>query len=101
MERRAEIRAAMHSLLSSNRRPDPRTPVGGPIPITVPASAPPANNPLALSEPQLRLLRGLQSVLQENGIEAELTEIIHAIIVVLSARPSLCRGLLAAYLLEG
>ncbi|HLV79932.1 MAG TPA: hypothetical protein VKT32_06595 [Chthonomonadaceae bacterium] len=54
-----------------------------------------------MSEPQLRLLRNLQSVLQEHGIEAELTEIIHAIIVVLSARPSLCRGLLAAYLLEG
>lgn len=100
MERRAEIRAAMHSLLSS-RRPDPRTAVGGTVPITIPAQAPPTSNPLALSEPQLRLLRNLQSVLQENGIEAELTDIIHAIIVVLSARPSLCRGLLAAYLLEG
>ena len=42
----------------------------------------------------------LQDTLRTNQIEAEIPEIVHAMLESLSARPSLCRGLIAAYLLE-
>lgn len=90
----------MHNLLTATKRPESAAPIS-PVPIAIPSSAPPAGNMLALSEPQMLFLRDIQNVLQENGIEADQSEIVHAIMVALSDRPNLCRGLLAAYLLEG
>lgn len=55
---------------------------------------------LSLPEPPMPLLRELQSTLRENGIQAEPSEIVQAIVAALSDRPTLCRGLLAAYLLD-
>ena len=101
MQRRDEIRAAMHNLLTATKRPESAAAPINPLPIAIPSSAPPAGNPLVLAEPQMLFLRDIQNVLQENGIEADQSEIVHAIMVALSDRPNLCRGLLAAYLLEG
>ena len=58
------------------------------------------NHPVALSKGQLATLHDLQNALRTNQIEAEIPEIVHAMLESLSARPSLCRGLIAAYLLE-
>ena len=55
---------------------------------------------LILSQQQIAVLRELQGSLRENGIDAGVEDIGHGILEALSARPSLCRGLLAAYFLD-
>jgi hypothetical protein len=55
---------------------------------------------LMLSEAHRAALRELQVLLRQNGITAEVEEIHHGILEALSARPLLCRGLLAAYFLD-
>ena len=53
-----------------------------------------------LSGAQWAVLRDLQNSLRRHGIDAELDEINAGILDALAARPSLCRGLLAAYFLD-
>ncbi|HZO87292.1 MAG TPA: hypothetical protein VFB38_03065 [Chthonomonadaceae bacterium] len=97
MRRRDDIRAAMQRLLSPAARPESLASGDG-LQSTLGASGDmPA---LALSEAPLRILQELQSTLHENGIEAEPVEIVQVMMEALSARPTLCRGLLAAYLLD-
>lgn len=87
----------MQSLLSPVRRLERETL----RPIEIPRPTPPPGGPaLALSERQQRVLGELQATLRENGIRAELSEIVQAMMEALAARPTLCRGLVAAYLLE-
>lgn len=53
-----------------------------------------------MSEAQKAVLTDLQHSLRKHGIEAGFEEIGKGILEALAARPSLCRGLLAAYLLD-
>ena len=46
------------------------------------------------------MLTDLQQSLRKHGIDAGFEEIGKGILEALAARPSLCRGLLAAYLLD-
>lgn len=87
----------MQSLLSPVRRLERET--LRPIEIPRPAPPPPSGSALTLSERQQRVLGELQATLRENGIRAELSEIVQAMVEALAARPTLCRGLVAAYLL--
>ncbi|HLJ54514.1 MAG TPA: hypothetical protein VKT77_05695 [Chthonomonadaceae bacterium] len=41
----------------------------------------------------------MQESLRAHHIEADLPEIVHALLEALATRPALCRGLVAAYLL--
>ena len=54
----------------------------------------------AMSEKQEAVLADLQHSLRKHGIDAGYEEIGKGILEALAARPSLCRGLLAAYLLD-
>ena len=57
--------------------------------------------PLALPEPQTKMLTALCHVLREaGGIEATAHEAALGLLDALSRRPALCRGLLAAHLLD-
>jgi hypothetical protein len=56
---------------------------------------------MPVSPMQQRILREIQVELRANGIAAEPHEIMQAMIKALMTRPALCRGLLAAYLVEG
>ncbi|HEV2471620.1 MAG TPA: hypothetical protein VGS41_03080 [Chthonomonadales bacterium] len=49
----------------------------------------------------MRVVKDVQAALLANGIHAEMWEIVHAIMSALASRPSLCQGLVAAYLVEG
>jgi hypothetical protein len=101
MEREREIRQALNSFLPAPSRPD-----GGSIPGR--AKAEPAfglagrhtPSKFTFSDAQRDILNDLQHSLRKHGIDAELDDIGNGIIEALSARPSLCRGLLAAYLLD-
>ncbi len=53
----------------------------------------------AYTESQLVTLQAVQASLLAHQIEADLPDIVHALIEALATRPSLCRGLVAAYLL--
>ena len=101
MERRNDIRAAMQSLLSPTRRPEPAPPVESPIrqPNRGERSRP--DRSLNLSEVELQTLRELQAELLEHGIAADPAEIAHAMLQALATRPGFCRGLVAASLIEG
>ena len=94
MERREDIRAAIHKLLSSSSVTDTPTEAwqarqcdSEPLPQA------------GLSDSQLVTLRAVQASLRAHRIEAEIPEIVHAILDALATRPALCRGLVAAYLL--
>ncbi len=78
----------MRSLLAPGPRPETTS---SPAAFSQPAPQAPPTAAQVLAE--------LQAELREHGIAAEPTEIAHAIWRELSARPLLCRGLLAAYLL--
>jgi hypothetical protein len=74
-------------------------------PAAVPAALPVAPQqrpgaPFAFSDSQRAVLGDLQYSLRKHGIDAEMDEIGKGILEALAARPSLCRGLLAAYLLD-
>src|SRR5581483_942314 len=99
MKRRDDIRIAMRSLLSPVAQPEAAI-LGESSALPSGAekeSLPLYGGTLSLSEPPMPLLRELQSTLRENGIQAEPMEIVQAIVAALSDRPTLCRGLLAAY----
>lgn len=95
----------MQSLLSSARRPDaPNRADGdsresnalpGRSPLPLAGTAP----PFRIAEGPQRTLADLQRELRHHGIAAEPREIAEALLDSLSARPALCRGLMAAYLL--
>ena len=54
----------------------------------------------AATDAQRAVLADLQHSLQKHGIAAGSDEIGRGLMEALAARPSLCRGLLAAYLLD-
>jgi hypothetical protein len=89
----------MQSLLSPGPRREAQAPAIKPVELPAPAPAPPAER-LPISAGRQRILTDLQSTLREHGVVAELTEIENAMLEALTSRPGLCRGLLAAYLLE-
>lgn len=104
MERRDDIRAAMQNLLARAKRPDVAQPFADPLPpapeiLPQPLSMPEAGE-LAVSGSHLAVLREIQGTLRQSGIVADVPEIIQAMVDALASRPSLCRGLVAAYLLE-
>jgi hypothetical protein len=68
--------------------------------VSMPSPAFPPGSRLMLSEEHRAVLRELQDSLRQNGIDAEVEEIGHGILDALVARPSLCRGLLAAFFLD-
>jgi hypothetical protein len=92
MERREDIRAAIHRLLSNTETAAQASPAA-PAAESSPGTAP------GLTHNQLVTLRAVQASLLSNQIEADIPEIVHALLEALSTRPSLCRGLVAAYLL--
>jgi len=53
-----------------------------------------------LLDAQERILCEIQAELKRNAISAEVPEILNAILEALATRPELCRGLMAAYLVE-
>lgn len=83
----------MRSLLSPVRQPPEGS---GPMPgLLRPALTLPA------VETDWCALTEIQGTLRAHGIVAETPEILNAILAALAQRPTLCRGLLAAYLLGG
>ena len=119
MERQDNIRKALNTFLYTPKRPEPTlvestTLVSTPPPrrlepppvgetatvVSMPLPAFPPGSRLMLSEAHRAVLRELQDSLRQNGIDAEMEEIGHGILDALVARPSLCRGLLAAYFLD-
>jgi hypothetical protein len=56
---------------------------------------------IALSPAQVTTLREIQTTLASYSIEAKLPEVVEALMESLASRPMLCRGLVAAYLMEG
>ena len=100
MERQREIRQALNSFLPSPARHEP--PTGAPRRVLTDPSGPEPRPGLqfAMSEAQQAVLTDLQHSLRKHGIDAGFDEIGKGILEALAARPSLCRGLLAAYLLD-
>jgi hypothetical protein len=88
----------MQSLLTPGPRHEGEA-LTKPVEMPRPAPAPPAER-LPLSAGRQRLLTDLQATLREHGVAADLTEIENAMLEALASRPGLCKGLLAAYLLE-
>ena len=100
MERQREIRQALNSFLPTPARPDP-PPSPARRALTDPPGTESRSGPqFAVSEAQRAVLTDLQHSLRKHGIEAGFEEIGKGILEALAARPSLCRGLLAAYLLD-
>jgi hypothetical protein len=101
MEREREIRQALNSFLPAPSRPD-GNPVAGKAKAEPPFARPVLQPPLkyAFSDAQRDILNDLQHSLKKHGIDAEPEDIGKGILEALAARPSLCRGLLAAYLLD-
>ena len=100
MERQREIRQALNSFLPTAARlePQPKAPNRT---LTAPVGHEPRSAaPFAVSEAQRAVLTDLQQSLRKHGIDAGFEEIGKGILEALAARPSLCRGLLAAYLLD-
>ena len=87
MERKEELRAAIRKLLDSARQSDAKeeTVVKASLPFT---------------HEKQDAFHDLQVCLSAHHIEAELSDITHAMLHALSTRPTLCRGLLAAYLMD-
>lgn len=59
-----------------------------------------AKSTVGLSETQMGVLKDVQGTLAAYGITSEMADIVQAMVGSLTARPALCRGLVAAYLLE-
>jgi hypothetical protein len=91
----------MQRLLESSTRPDDGPRAAEPRAF---GSEPPFvtenRSTLTISEPLREVVGDLQAALRENGIEAGPSEILQAMVEALAVRPSLCRGLLAAYLMN-
>src|SRR2546425_803253 len=100
MERRSDMRRAMRSLLSRPQQQPEESNV-----ITLPR--PPVDSDsldataavsYSVAKPRGTILTEIQSELSECGIETSAEEIAQALFETMTTRPSLCRGLLAAYL---
>jgi hypothetical protein len=100
MERQDEIRKALNSFLHIPRRPEPIAAVDSATVFSPARAVSSRGARLRLSDAQRAVLHDLQDSLRQNGIDAELEEIGRGILEALAARPSLCRGLLAAYFLD-
>src|SRR5258708_6669913 len=98
MERRNDIRAAMHSLLSPARQRDPAPLKERPV-TTVNHRPLPAAPPVRTRVPQGKVLLEIQSTLKDFGIQAEPSEIVEVLMEALMDRPALCRGLFASQLI--
>ncbi|HLJ55879.1 MAG TPA: hypothetical protein VKT77_12645 [Chthonomonadaceae bacterium] len=100
MERQREIRQALNSFLPTPARHD--TPASAPKRTLTDHSGPENRGgaQFAVTEAQRAVLSELQFSLRKHGIEAGFEEIGKGILDALAARPSLCKGLLAAYLLD-
>ncbi len=99
MERREDIRAAMHSLLTSARgkqRPERRP---GSLFHDTGLQQRPGAAGMRMSPGHEAMLSDLQDTLGQHGICAEQGEILQALLDALADRPAVYRGLLAAYLL--
>lgn len=97
----------MRSLLSPGERPNaaPGTQpaqrdVTAQPPVSGSQQPPRGDDTASMSPAAVRVLNDMQTVLRDHGIAAETAQLAHAIWAELAARPSLCRGLLAAYLLR-
>ena len=129
MERRADIRAALHNLLSRSLPPDttfdagahlaspsssekadpPREQAPPPEPAFPPAPPSPpavaafqiAGGDLLLTDEQWVVLKGVRDQLGNYGISSETPQVIQALVDVVTKRPALCRQLMALYLLKG
>ena len=96
MERRNDIRAAMQSLLATAKPPE-----GGRSLAAIPDSQPQTQERReALSETERRVLSDIQDKLMQYGVRAELPELRKTLIEEMFARPELCRGLAASFLLS-
>ncbi len=89
----------MHRLLSPGAQPEEFVNALG-LQSAERAPAAELTGALTLSDPPMSIFRELQSTLREHGIQAEPADIARAVLEALAARPTLCRGLLAAYLLD-
>lgn len=87
MTRKKELQAAIRTVLNGTQRHDALNTSN-------------TGDALTLTETQRELLENLQTVLLGNEIEASVTELHGAIMEALVTRPAVCRGLLAAYLLD-
>lgn len=92
----------MQRLLSSSKQPErPRLPETAPRNThLVESPTIRAKGSVALSPTHLVVLQDIQSSLRNHSIEADLPDVVQALMESLAARPTLCKGLIAAYLLE-
>ncbi|MGC8668075.1 MAG: hypothetical protein ACP5VE_08185 [Chthonomonadales bacterium] len=96
MERRSDIRAAMQRLLT----PEPKRSSeddGEERALRTAAVPRPYTPPTWIGTP----IEEIQITLREYGVWAESREIADALLIALTARPELCYGLFASYLLGG
>jgi hypothetical protein len=90
----------MQGLLSPVRQPEPPADER-PIAVTpAPAVVIPPTDDRTFAPQKMQTLLEIQQTLKQYGICAEIPEIVEAIMQTVTARPALCRGLIAAYLLE-
>ena len=97
MERRANIRMAIRTLLSPETQPEAIIKISD---RPEPGLEVSKNDSLMLNALHAEMLSPLQASLRSSCISADLPEIAGAILEALAVRPSLCQGLLASYLLE-
>ena len=102
MERQLEIRQALNSFLPSLTPPKKSADTSSKTSDTIGQAEdnPGAALQFAASDAQRAVLSDLQHSLHKHGIEAGMEEIGRGLMEALAARPSVCRGLLAAYLLD-
>ena len=93
MERREDIRAAIHRLLETSDAEETALRAWKPL---ADADRPPGS---PYTNSQLVTFRAVQESLRSHKIEAEIPDIVNALLEALATRPALCRGLVAAYLL--
>lgn len=86
----------MQNLLSSGQRPDGLARLGG----RRPGGPIRTECTITLLDTQERAVCELQAELRAHGITADVPELVSAMVEALLSRPSLCRGLIAAYLIE-
>jgi hypothetical protein len=90
----------MQGLLSPVRQPEP-TAEEKPLALSpAPAVVIPPTDYRMLAPQNMGVLLEIQQTLKQYGICAEIPEIVEAIMLTVTARPALCKGLIAAYLLE-
>jgi hypothetical protein len=92
MQRQEDMRAMIQAVLPYTGQMEAGFP---------PVAARPGVETITLTEAQSGFLRDLQAALSKHGIDASVAEVGQALLQALSSRPSLCRGLMAAYLVEG